>query len=49
MNLAKAGLQNECKDRKVFRQIADRARLLTAFVPENLWQEISWSMSEDDD
>ena len=46
--LAKTGLWSECKDRKVFRRIADRARLLT-LVPENLWWEISWSEPEEDD
>jgi hypothetical protein len=39
LNLAKAGLQNECKDRKVYRCIADRARILT-LVPESEWSEI---------
>jgi excinuclease UvrABC nuclease subunit len=49
MNLAKAGLQNECKDKKVYRQIADRARLLAAFVPESEWAEITWNCDEEDD
>jgi hypothetical protein len=47
LNLAKAGLQNECTDKAVFRRIADRARLLT-LVPENLWKEIDWSEDEQD-
>jgi len=45
LNLAKAGLQNECTDRAVYKRIAERARLLT-LVPEHLWKEISWSESE---
>src|SRR5215813_299549 len=49
MNLAKFGLQNECKDKKVYRKIADRARLLAAFVPESEWAEISWNCDEEDD
>lgn len=48
MNLAKAGLQNECKDKKVYRQIADRARLLAAFLPESEWAEITWNCDEED-
>jgi hypothetical protein len=48
MNLAKFGLQNECKDKKVYRQIADRARLLAAFVPESEWAEISWNCDEEE-
>lgn len=46
LNLAKAAFQNECKDREVFRRIADRARLLTR-VPQNYWHEISWFEEED--
>jgi hypothetical protein len=49
LNLAKAGLQNECTDKAVFRRIADRARLLT-IVPESLWLEIissGWSDGEE--
>jgi hypothetical protein len=42
LNLAKAGLQNDAKDRKTFQRIADRARLLTAHVPENRWSEVEW-------
>jgi hypothetical protein len=45
LSLAKAGLQNECKDTAVYKRIAARARLLT-LVPENLWKEIIWSDSE---
>jgi len=48
LTLAKAGLQNECKDKVVYRRIADRARLLTA-VPEALWPEIDWLDEEDGD
>jgi hypothetical protein len=47
LNLAKAGLQNECKDRKVYRGIADRARLLASFVPEDEWAEIIWTDEEE--
>jgi len=44
LNLAKAARQNECKDPKVFRRIADRARLLAGTnVPERLWSDISWT------
>ncbi|HEX8817182.1 MAG TPA: hypothetical protein VF753_16915 [Terriglobales bacterium] len=43
LNLAKAGLQNDCKDRKVYREIADRARLLAAFVPESDWSGVEWT------
>jgi hypothetical protein len=43
LNLAKAGLQNECTDKAVFRRIADKARVFT-LVPESLWVEAlsSW-------
>jgi hypothetical protein len=47
LNLAKAGVQNECQDRKAYRRIADRARLLTAHVPEDRWSEIIWFDDED--
>jgi excinuclease UvrABC nuclease subunit len=47
LNLAKAALQNECQDRKAYRRIADRARLLTAHVPEDRWSEIVWFDDED--
>lgn len=40
LNLAKAGLQNECEDRVVYRKIADMARLLAAKIPESLWSEV---------
>ena len=40
LNLAKAALQNECRDRKAYRRIADRARLLTVHVPEDRWSQI---------
>lgn len=39
LNLAKAGLQNDCKDRQTFQRISERARLLM-HVPENRWAEI---------
>ena len=38
--LASAGLQNGCTDKKVFRRIADRARILT-LVPESEWSEMA--------
>jgi hypothetical protein len=43
LNLAKAGLQNGCTDKAVFRRIADKARVFT-LVPESLWLEAlsSW-------
>ena len=47
LNLAKAALQNECQDRKAYRRIADRARLLTTHVPEDRWSEIVWFDDED--
>ena len=45
LNLAKAAVQNDCRDKKVFRRIMDRARVLT-LVPENLWPEIDWLEDE---
>lgn len=47
LNLAKAGVQNDTNDRQTFRRIADRARLLTAHVPEDRWSEIVWFDDED--
>jgi hypothetical protein len=47
LNLAKAAKQNECQDRKAYRRIADRARLLAARVPEDRWSEIVWFDDED--
>ena len=47
LNLAKAALQNECQDRNAYRRIADRARLLTAHVPQDRWSEIVWFDDED--
>ena len=47
LNLAKAALQNECRDRKAYRRIADRARLLTVHVPEDRWSEIVWFDDEE--
>ena len=46
LNLAKAGLQNglrpdDTADKKIYRRIAERARLLT-FVPQNRWHEVVW-------
>lgn len=46
-----AGLQNDCKDRKLFLEMADLARLLT-LVPENLWSEVLesywWDRGDED-
>lgn len=47
LNLAKAALQNECQDRKVYHRIADRARLLAAHVSEDRWSDIEWFDDED--
>ena len=47
LNLAKAGLQNECQDRKAYQRIANRARILTAHVPENRWADVEWFEDED--
>jgi hypothetical protein len=46
LNLAKAGLQNglqphDAADKKIYRRVAERARLLT-FVPQNRWHEVVW-------
>lgn len=48
LNLAKAALQNECSDRATFRQIADRARVLT-LVPESMWGDVILSGWIDED
>ena len=48
LNLAKAGLQNDCDDRATFRRIADRARLLIGHVPESRWRELMWLDGEND-
>ncbi len=46
LNLAKAGVQNglhpdDARDKKTYRRIAERARLLT-FVPQSRWHEVIW-------
>jgi hypothetical protein len=46
LNLAKAGLQNglradDAADKKIYRRVAERARLLT-FVPQNRWHDVVW-------
>ena len=46
LNLAKAGVQNSlrpdvARDKKIYRRIAERARLLT-FVPQSRWHEVIW-------
>jgi len=48
LDLAKAAVQNECKDRNILRRVADRARLLT-LVPESLWSEIEWYDCEEEE
>jgi len=51
-NLAKAGLQNECTDPKIYRRIADRARLLATKIPQELWAELlatPWFDGEEDE
>jgi hypothetical protein len=52
MNLAKAGKHNECTDKKLYRQIADRAYLFAKAVPESEWAEIlsdiSWGNDDED-
>jgi hypothetical protein len=39
LNLAKAGLQNDVKDRKAYRLLADRACAL-ANIPEKVWLDL---------
>jgi|SRR5690348_5725644 len=46
LNLAKTGVQNglrpdDARDKKTYRRIAERARLLT-FVPQSRWNEVIW-------
>jgi hypothetical protein len=41
LNLAKAALQNDARDKETLGRIAERARLLT-YVPENRWSDIEW-------
>jgi hypothetical protein len=41
LNLAKAALQNNARDKETFQRIAERARLLT-HVPENRWADVEW-------
>jgi hypothetical protein len=52
LNLAKAGLQNGCRDKTVYRQLANTAFVLAGTnVPESLWSEImeSWRDEEGED
>ena len=45
------GKQNECGDKKVYAEIASRARLLAATVPEEFWAEICsgpWLTDDED-
>jgi hypothetical protein len=49
LNLAKAGKQNECEDRTVYRRIADLSRLLAAKVPESLWPEVLEGRLDDEE
>ena len=51
LNLAKAALQNglqpdDAGDKKVYRRVAERVRLLT-FVPQNRWHEVVWYDEEE--
>jgi hypothetical protein len=46
LNLAKAGLQNDC-NREIFQRIARRARLLAQFVPEDRWHEVTPWLEEE--
>lgn len=51
LNLAKAGLQNDLRPdsveaKKIYRRVAERARLLT-FVPQSRWHEIVWYEEEE--
>lgn len=39
LNLAKAGLQNDVKDRNAYRRLADRACAL-ANIPEKVWPDL---------
>lgn len=51
LNLAKAGLQNGCRDKKVYRQLANTAFVLAGTnVPESLWREImdSYDWTDED-
>ena len=46
LNLAKAGVQNglrpdDTQDKKIYRRVAERARLLT-FAPQSRWHEVIW-------
>jgi hypothetical protein len=45
LNLAKAALQNDARDKETFQRIAERARLLT-HVPENRWADVEWFEEE---
>jgi hypothetical protein len=48
LNLAKAGRQNECRDKRVYQRIARRARVLAALVSdETLWSEVVWLDEEE--
>jgi hypothetical protein len=51
LNLAKAAIQNglrpdDAQDKKIYRRVAERARLLT-FVPQSRWHEIVWYEEEE--
>jgi antitoxin component of MazEF toxin-antitoxin module len=48
LNLAKAGLQNECEEKR-YRKIADMARLLATKVPESLWPEVLEGRLDDEE
>lgn len=50
LNLAKAGLQNECTDRRIFERIPSRTWLLVAVVRQEDWSEVvdGWCENEDE-
>jgi hypothetical protein len=49
LNLAKSGYQNKSEDGKVFRKIADMARILATKVPESMWVEVLEGRVNDDE
>jgi hypothetical protein len=40
-------LQNKCDVKAIYQRIANRARLLAQYVPENRWREIIWFEEEE--
>ena len=49
LNLAKSGYQNKSEDGKVFRKIAEMARILATKVPESMWVEVLEGRVNDDE